>query len=78
MKILHIITNTELGGAQKVCIDLCQKAVEDGNIVAVASMSGGYMWRQLPGNVVQFQLKNMVKPIKPLKDIKVFLNYKPP
>ena len=76
MKILHIITNTELGGAQKVCIDLCRKAVEDGISVAVTSMSGGYMWQQLPENVVQFQLKNMVKPIKPAKDLKVFFELK--
>lgn len=76
LKILHIITSTELGGAQKVCIDLCRKAVEDGYSVAVASMSGGYMWQQLPENAIQFQLKNMVKPIKPSKDLKVFFELK--
>lgn len=43
MKILHIITNTELGGAQKVCIDLHGTAVADGNSVAVKSMAGGYL-----------------------------------
>ena len=68
LKILHIITSTELGGAQKVCIDLCRKAVEDGNSVAVASMPGGYLWQQIPENVARFQLKHMVKPINPIKD----------
>lgn len=53
MKILHIITNTELGGAQKVCIDLCRSAVADGNSVAVASMDGGYLWEQLPTESVE-------------------------
>lgn len=84
MKILHIITNTELGGAQKVCIDLCRSAIEDGNEVAVASMDGGYLWNQLPQEVAQYQLKNMVKPIKPGKDLKVYFellkvkrNFKP-
>ncbi len=76
MKILHIITNTELGGAQKVCIDLCCSAVKDGNTVAVASMAGGYLWEQLPTEVVQFKLKYMVKPIKPKKDLKVFFELK--
>lgn len=76
MKILYIITSTELGGAQKVCIDLCRKAVEDGNTVAVASMSGGYMWQQLPESAIRFQLKNMVKPIKPSKDLKVLFELK--
>ena len=76
MKILHIITNTELGGAQKVCIDLCRSAVASGNAVAVASMAGGYLWSQLPGEVEQFKLKNMVKPIKPKKDLKIFFELK--
>ena len=71
MKILHIITNTELGGAQKVCIDLCNSAIKDRHEVAVASMQGGYLWGQLPSEVNQYFLKNLVKPIKPLKDIKV-------
>lgn len=71
MKILHIITNTELGGAQKVCIDLCRSAVADGDEVAVTSMSEGFLWSQLPPEVKQYQLKNMVKPIKPKYDIKV-------
>ena len=73
MRILHIITNTELGGAQKVCIDLCRSAVNDGHSVGVTSMSGGYMWQQLPKEVEQFRLKHMVKPIKPVKDFFVFL-----
>jgi len=71
MKILQIITNTELGGAQKVCIDLCNSAIKEGHVVAVASMEGGYLWGQLPSEVNQYFLKNLVKPIKPLKDIKV-------
>lgn len=76
MKILHIITNTELGGAQKVCIDLCRSAVKDGNSVAVASMTGGYLWGQLPSETVKFELKNMVKPIKPKKDLMVLFELK--
>mgnify|MGYP006782343195 CR=1 FL=1 len=76
MKILHIITNTELGGAQKVCIDLCRSAVADGNSVAVASMDGGYLWSQLPSEVEHFKLKHMVKPIKLKKDLKVFFELK--
>lgn len=76
MKILHIITNTELGGAQKVCIDLCRSAIADGQEVAVASMDGGYLWEQLPPEVTQFHLTNMVKPIKPKKDVKVLSELK--
>ena len=76
MKILHIITNTELGGAQKVCIDLCTKAVEFAHEVAVTSMAGGYLWEQLPAQVKQYKLKNMVKPIRPISDLKVLKELK--
>lgn len=71
MKILHIITNTELGGAQKVCIDLCNSAILDGNEVAVASMEGGYLWKQLDNGVKKYYLKSLVKPINLFKDFKV-------
>ena len=70
MKILHIISDTVLGGAQRVCIDLANCAVNDGNEVAVAAMSGGYLWEQLTSNVKQFQLNNMEKSIG-FKDFKV-------
>lgn len=69
MKILHIITSTELGGAQKVCIDLCKSAADDDNIVAVASMLDGYLWKQLPSNVIQCQLRHMVKPLSLFNDV---------
>ena len=70
MKILHIINDTILGGAQKVCIDLANKALLDGNEVAVAAMSDGYLWTQLLPEVKQFQLKFMEKKINK-KDLKV-------
>ncbi len=76
MKILHIITNTELGGAQKVCIELCHSAVNEGNTVALASMAGGYLWEQLPESCLQFQLKHMVKPIRLSKDVLAFFELK--
>ena len=69
MRILHIITNTDLGGAQRVVIDLCSVAVNDGHTVAVASMKDGPMWQQLPDSVKKITLPHMVKPIKPLKEI---------
>ncbi len=69
MRILHIITNTDLGGAQRVVIDLCNAAVNDGHTVAVASMEGGPMWQQLPVSVEKITLPHMVKPIKPQKEI---------
>jgi glycosyltransferase involved in cell wall biosynthesis len=76
MRISHIVTNTDLGGAQRVVIDLCSKAVEDGHDVAVASMEGGPMWHQLPDDIMKFPLAHMVKPIKPLKELPCLLEIK--
>ncbi|WP_315450143.1 glycosyltransferase [uncultured Treponema sp.] len=76
MKILHIITNTELGGAQSVCIFLANAAAQDGHTVAVASMPGGYLWGQLHHDVLQFTIKTMVKPISLLADMRCYFELK--
>lgn len=76
MKILHVITNTELGGAQRVCIDLAVSALLDGNEVAVASMSGGYLWEELPDGIHKYSLESMVKEISLKKDFKCFFELK--
>ncbi|MGI5084575.1 glycosyltransferase [Treponema putidum] len=76
MKILHIITNTELGGAQTVCISLANMASDEKNTVAVASMEGGYLWDNLSSSVIQFKIKNMIKPISLLPDLKCYFELK--
>lgn len=76
MRILHIITNTELGGAQSVCIFLANAAAQEQNTVAVASMSGGYLWEQLHQNVIRFSMQSMVKPISLCADIRCYFELK--
>ncbi|MEL3901267.1 MAG: glycosyltransferase [Treponema phagedenis] len=76
MKILHIITNTELGGAQTVCISLANSAANEGNTVAVASMDGGYLWNNLTSSVIRLNVKNMVKPISLVQDLKCYFELK--
>jgi len=72
MKVLHFITTTELGGAQKVCIDLCEKAVKEDFQVAVASMKGGYLWSMLAPEVIPLPLNFLQKNIKLSRDFLVF------
>ena len=76
MKILHVITNTELGGAQTVCIFLANMAACDGSTVAVASMPGGYLWNQLDKRIIRFTIESMVKPLCPYSDIKCYMQLK--
>ena len=84
MKILHIITNTDLGGAQAVVRDLCAGGLQKGYTVAVASMEGGPFWQTLDDRVLKFKVKSLIKPISLFPDLKAFFelrkiikNYKP-
>lgn len=76
MKILHLITNTDLGGAQKVAGILCNKAIENGHQVALASMPEGPFWDTLSPEVKQYKIKNLIKPISPLPDLKSYFEIK--
>lgn len=76
MKILHLITNTDLGGAQKVAGILCNKAVENGHQVALASMPEGPFWTTLSPEVKQYKIKNLIKPISLLPDLKSYFEIK--
>ena len=59
MKILHVITLAELGGAQSVVINLAHKSIEEGHEVFVASCVDGDMWNLLPENAIQIKLKRL-------------------
>jgi glycosyltransferase involved in cell wall biosynthesis len=72
MRILHIITNAELGGAQSVACSLARWAVSNGGEAAVASQAEGPLWDALDPRVARFPLKRMVKEISPFEDILVF------
>jgi len=76
MRILHIITNTELGGAQSVCIFLANAAAQEQNTVAVVSMPGGYLWDQLHPDIIRCPVKTMVKPISLFPDIRCYFELK--
>ncbi|MCJ7932993.1 MAG: glycosyltransferase [Chryseobacterium sp.] len=70
MKILHVITLAELGGAQSVVINLAGKSIEQNHEVFVASSSHGEMWNVLHKDVHQIKLKNLHHAIN-VKDILV-------
>lgn len=75
MKILHILSDTILGGAQRVCIDLANSAVKSGYEVGIAAMKGGNLWNELDSKVIHFELEYMRKKInfldfKVLKELK--------
>ena len=72
MRILHIITNTELGGAQSVCIFLANAAAQEQNTVAVDSMPGGYLCDQFHHYILRYKVKTIVKQISIFTDIRFY------
>jgi glycosyltransferase involved in cell wall biosynthesis len=71
MKILHIITLAELGGAQAVVLNLANEATLHGSEVMVASSDYGELWNILPSNIRQWKIKPLKRKIRPLDDIRV-------
>ncbi|MBD8082223.1 glycosyltransferase [Chryseobacterium caseinilyticum] len=59
MRILHVITLAELGGAQSVVINLTERSVQDNDEVFVASSEHGEMWDVLHEKVYQIKIKSL-------------------
>ncbi|WP_353721895.1 glycosyltransferase [Dyadobacter sp. 676] len=71
MKILHVITLAELGGAQSVVINLARESVNDGHEVMVASSEDGELWKVLPSGVAQWKISPLQRSISLSKEHKV-------
>ncbi|KAA6440695.1 glycosyltransferase family 4 protein [Dyadobacter flavalbus] len=71
MKILHVITLAELGGAQSVVLNLAAESIRNGHEVMVASSAGGELWNTLPKEVKQWKIPYLQRSISLLKEIKV-------
>ena len=69
LRILHVITAPDLGGAQSVAAELCRHAVEQGHEAALASAAVGPLWELLDPRVGRFPLQSLVKRISPLDDL---------
>lgn len=59
MRILHVITLAELGGAQSVVINLAERSLQDGDEVFVASSEHGEMWEVLNPEIHQIKIKKL-------------------
>lgn len=74
LKILHVITLGELGGAQSVILNLATRALQDGHQMMVAASESGDIWKVLPDNVIKLPIPSLKRQISPLQDMKVILN----
>lgn len=69
MRILHIITLSEIGGAQTVVMELANHAAEGGHSVAVLSSREGELWDLLDPRVEAIKTDQFRRSIDPLRDI---------
>ncbi|GHB59243.1 glycosyltransferase [Persicitalea jodogahamensis] len=76
MKILHVVTLSELGGSQSVIISLSVAAVADGHKVMVVASSGGGLWEILPQEVQQWPIDTLTREINPFCDFKTYRKLK--
>jgi glycosyltransferase involved in cell wall biosynthesis len=69
MRILHIVTNSDLGGAPRVVTELSAQAVQEGHACGVAAMPGGPMWEHLEKQVERFPVPSMRRDVEASQDI---------
>jgi len=74
MKIIHIITRSDLGGAQAIVINLANGMCVDNQVVVVAGENGP-MWDSLDKKVKQIRMKCIVRQISPINDIKAIYQF---
>jgi len=72
MRILHLITRSEAGGAQSVVRTLAEEQVARGHQVAIASGPEGQdtAWQAMAEGIELFRIPNMVRAIRPLWDLR--------
>ena len=77
MKILQIITLSELGGAQTVVVNLANKLIDEGHEVIVAAGEGdGKMWDLLHPSVKKERCENLKRAISPKDEFLTIIKFK--
>lgn len=63
MKILQVITQSELGGAQTVVVQLANKLSESHDVILVAGQGDGKMWELVNENVIKERCHHLQRSI---------------
>ena len=84
MKILQIITLSELGGAQSVVVNLANKLSEEHEVIVAAGEGDGKMFSMLNATVIQDRLPRLKRSLSPVNDfltiwdmMKLYKKYNP-
>ena len=77
MKILQVITLSELGGAQSVVINLANSLHKLGHEVIIAAGEGdGKMWTIINPGIKQERCKHLKRSLSPISDLLAILEFK--
>ncbi len=84
MKILQVITQSELGGAQTVVVQLANKLSESHDVILVAGQGDGKMWELVNENVIKERCHHLQRSISLKGDLlaaielrRLYKKYKP-
>ncbi|MBO5889906.1 MAG: glycosyltransferase [Alistipes sp.] len=70
MKILQVITRSELGGAQTVVVQLANRLSDKHEVVLVAGEGDGKMWEMVSPRVTCVRSRYLQRALSPLQDIR--------
>lgn len=76
MRILQVITLSELGGAQSVVLALANNLCKDHEIIVVAGDGDGKMFELLDKSITKITLPSLKRTISPLNEIKTIYKFK--
>lgn len=76
MRILQIITLSELGGAQTVVVNLSNKLSENHEVIVAAGGGDGKMWQMLRSNVKKEHCKHLKRELSPVNDMLTIFDFR--
>lgn len=76
MRILQIITQSNLGGAQSVLINLSNKLSEDHEVIVAAGEGDGKIWELLSSAVHKEKIQSLKREISPWNDLKTLISFR--
>ena len=76
MRILHVITLSELGGAQSVVVNLATKLSGEHEVIVAAGEGDGKLFELLGDNIITERVPNLLRRLSPINDIKAFFPVK--
>lgn len=75
MKILQIITLSELGGAQSVVINLANNLSRENKVIVAAGEGDGKMWQALNKNIERIHIQHLKRTLSPISDLLTILSF---